>query len=315
MSNLFNPKISIVIPVYNGANFLREAIDCALSQTYDNFEVIVVNDGSTDGGATEEIALSYGDKIRYFKKENGGVSSALNKGIELMEGEYFSWLSHDDKYTPDKLMNAVEALSAFENKDKILAYSGGNLINESGEAVKPFSINFPTDRLTLTEELLLCSTSGNTLNGCALLIPKSAFDECGLFDESLRYSQDAFMWYKMFLSGYSVIYTGKADVMYRLHRSQTSQTRKDLYVRDALFVAREVAPKFAEHSADVLYSFAKRNAIMRNTEVVELCRQIAKEKRAFSLLKRIKLRVFGFYGRFRGTVKKVYYRLILRVKV
>ena len=85
--------------------------------------------------------------------------------------------------------------------------------------------------------------------------------------------------------------------------------------RDALFVAREVAPKFAEHSADVLYSFAKRNAIMRNTEVVELCRQIAKEKRAFSLLKRIKLRVFGFYGRFRGTVKKVYYRLILRVKV
>lgn len=311
----FNPKISIVIPVYNGSNFLGEAIDCALSQTYNNFEVIVVNDGSTDGGATEEIALSYGDKIRYFKKENGGVSSALNYGIKVMEGEYFSWLSHDDKYTPYKLENSVKALSAFEKKDKILAYSGGNLINESGEAVKPFSINFPTDRLTLSEELLLCSASGNTLNGCALLIPKSAFEEFGLFDESLRYSQDIFMWYKMFLGGYSVIYTGEADVMYRIHSSQTSQTRKDLFAKDSLFVAQEITPKLVEWGGEILYCFAKRNAIMRNTEVVKLCRRVAKEKKPFSLFKRIKLRIFGFYGKFRGTIKKVYYRLILRVKI
>ena len=73
-----DPKISIVIPVYNGSNYLANAIDCALRQTYKNVEVIVVNDGSTDGGATEEIALSYGEKIRYFHKSNGGESSALN---------------------------------------------------------------------------------------------------------------------------------------------------------------------------------------------------------------------------------------------
>ena len=98
-----NPLVSIIIPVYNGSNYLSQAIDSALAQTYKNIEIIVVNDGSKDDGATEKIALSYGDKIRYYAKENGGVSSALNYGIEKMKGEYFSWLSHDDKYTPSKI--------------------------------------------------------------------------------------------------------------------------------------------------------------------------------------------------------------------
>ena len=78
------PLVSIIIPVYNGANYLAEAIDSALAQTYNNVEVIVVNDGSNDNGATERVALSYGDKIKYFAKENGGVSSALKYGIEKM---------------------------------------------------------------------------------------------------------------------------------------------------------------------------------------------------------------------------------------
>ena len=65
-----NPKVSIVIPVYNGENYMKEAIDSALAQTYDNCEIIVVNDGSTDH--TDMIAKSYGHKIRYFSKDNGG---------------------------------------------------------------------------------------------------------------------------------------------------------------------------------------------------------------------------------------------------
>ena len=99
---MFHPKISIVILVYNGANFLSQAIDTALAQTYDNIEIIVVNDGSNDDGATGQVALSYGDKINYFSKPNGGVSSALNYAIEKMQGDYFSWLSHDDLYEPEK---------------------------------------------------------------------------------------------------------------------------------------------------------------------------------------------------------------------
>ena len=84
----FNPKVSIVIPVFNGSNYLKEAIDSALAQTYKNIEIIVVNDGSDDKGETEKIAKSYGSKIKYFKKENGGVATALNFGIKKMTGKY-----------------------------------------------------------------------------------------------------------------------------------------------------------------------------------------------------------------------------------
>src|SRR5258708_2119463 len=98
------PLVSIVIPVFNGADFLREAIDSALAQTYPRKEIIVVNDGSTDGGATESITKAFGGKIRYFFKPNGHVASALNYGIANMAGDYFSWLSHDDMYYPNKIV-------------------------------------------------------------------------------------------------------------------------------------------------------------------------------------------------------------------
>ena len=71
MKSDFNPKVSIVIPVYNGRNYMRDAIDSALAQTYKNIEVIVINDGSNDNGETDKIAKSYGNRIRYFSKENG----------------------------------------------------------------------------------------------------------------------------------------------------------------------------------------------------------------------------------------------------
>ena len=101
--NSRKPLVSIVIPVYNGANYLRQAIESALGQTWENCEILVVNDGSDDGGDTEQAALEFKDRIRYFRKENGGVASALNYGIQRMQGEYFSWLSHDDWYYPDKI--------------------------------------------------------------------------------------------------------------------------------------------------------------------------------------------------------------------
>ena len=105
------------MPVYNGANYVREAIDSALAQTYDNIEIIVVNDGSSDGGRTEEICLAYGDKIRYFSKPNGGVASALNLAVREMTGEYFSWLSHDDLYYPQKNRKAI-GFSARQGKSE-----------------------------------------------------------------------------------------------------------------------------------------------------------------------------------------------------
>ena len=97
------PLVSIIIPVFNGSDYLAEAIDSALNQTYTNIEILVINDGSNDLERTKSIAHLYGEKIRYFEKKNGGVSSALNLGIKEMKGEYFSWLSHDDNFNDTKI--------------------------------------------------------------------------------------------------------------------------------------------------------------------------------------------------------------------
>ena len=103
-----NPLVSIIIPVYNGENFVIEAIESALNQTYENIEVIVVNDGSVD--RTEELITPYLRRLKYIKKENGGVSSALNLGIKESQGEYVSWLSHDDIYYPEKIKKQINFL-------------------------------------------------------------------------------------------------------------------------------------------------------------------------------------------------------------
>ena len=104
------PLVSVAIPVYNGANYIRDAIDSVLAQTYPNLEVLIVNDGSRDEGLTEEIALSYGDRIRYFFKSNGGVASALNLALKEAKGDYFCWLSHDDIYLSEKVAREMEVL-------------------------------------------------------------------------------------------------------------------------------------------------------------------------------------------------------------
>ena len=132
MKKEFKPKITIAIPVYNGSNFMKVAIDSAIAQTYDNKEILVINDGSTDNGETEKIALSYGNKIRYIKKENGGVATALNLAIKEMKGEYLSWLSHDDMYKPFKLEKQVEVLNKLQDKNTII-FSNVELIDERGD--------------------------------------------------------------------------------------------------------------------------------------------------------------------------------------
>lgn len=316
---VFNPKVSIVIPVYNGSNYLENAIRCALSQTYQNLEVIVVNDGSTDDGATDQIARSFGDQIRYFSKPNGGVSSALNLGIREMTGDYFSWLSHDDAYTPEKVVDSVNALKAAGAMDgHTLAYCGGYHIDEKGRNVRPFSNELEIGKVYSGTEMVNYVCEHGTLNGCCMLIPKTVFARCGGFNESLRYSQDSLMWYQMFLQGFGMVYDGKPNVMYRLHASQTSHTRHELFEKDADAIAEILAPnlrKVSTKNNNLLYKYALRMAKYRCSMVVDTMQKHADAECAFSLSQKLKLRTVLLYGNVRGSLKNIYYRCVLRVKV
>lgn len=223
-NNIFNPLVSIVIPVYNGANYVSEAIESALKQTYKNIEIIVVNDGSTDN--TEKIVKKYGDKIRYFYKENGGVASALNLGIKNMKGEYFSWLSHDDVYYPNKIERQIEELKNI-NKDNIL-YSGFELINDKSELLYAWEIASKNEYRKLNNSFYALLLSG--LNFCSLLIPKKVFYEVDFFNEDLKCTQDYDLLFKIFKNGYKIKYMPEVLLQNRIHENQDTKQKLKIVV-------------------------------------------------------------------------------------
>lgn len=207
-----NPLVSVIIPVYNGSNYLRQAIDSALTQTYQHREVIVVNDGSNDGGKTENIARSYGDRIRYFYKENGGVASALNKGIKEMHGAYLSWLSHDDVYLPEKLALQIIHLSRFNKK--VILYGDFEFIDKNStylKTVRKGNIDPRHFRYYLV--------TSNPIHGCTALIPKECFDKVGLFDETLKSTQDYAMWFNL-AEHYDFVHISDVLIKSRFHSEQ-----------------------------------------------------------------------------------------------
>lgn len=214
----FAPRISVVVPVYNGANYLAEAIDSALAQTYPDVEVLVIDDGSRDNGQTERIAQGYGTRIRYIQKENGGVASALNLGIQEMTGDYFSWLSHDDVYHPDKLAVQVEHLRRLENRDTVL-YSAYERI-DARSVVTGNSLGEPR------HEDPVLAILATTIGGCTMLIPRRYFEKVGLFNESLPSTQDNEMWLRIALSGAPFRYIHQPLIQSRHHPDQGSATMK-----------------------------------------------------------------------------------------
>ncbi len=225
--NKYNPLVSIIIPVYNGSNYMREAIDSAINQTYDNIEIIVVNDGSTDNGETERIALSYGEKIKYYKKENGGCASALNFGISKMQGEWFSWLSHDDVYLPDKVKSAIDCINNNNLNDNTIVVCGSMVINKEGKQL-PHKTSKKNPCIVSHNEMFARFMKGLSLNGCSLLIPKAALEKLGDFSTEYIYILDWIYWLDLSIAGYNFYMYPDILVKNRKHIDQVSVKKKQL---------------------------------------------------------------------------------------
>ena len=223
-----NPKVSIIIPVYNGENYLEEALKSALNQTYKNIEIIVVDDGSKD--KTEKICEKYKNKIKYLKKENGGVATALNLALENMTGDYFSWLSHDDLYYKNKIEEQISALEEYD--DKTILFSEYDLIDKKGKVYA--KVTFPESELKKKQSLSLMN---GYINGITLLIPKKAFEECGNFNTNLWCTQDYDLWFKFMSKGYRFKLVNKTLASSRQHPNQTTyQSSKTLTEGNELWI-------------------------------------------------------------------------------
>ncbi len=221
----FSPSVSIVIPVYNGADYLADAIDSALAQTYDNVEVIVVNDGSSDEGASKAVALTYGERVRYVEKPNGGVATALNRGVTEMNGDYFSWLSHDDLYLPNKIESQINALAQMPDPARCVVYGDCAVFSGDPGTAKPLPLPSapPGDFRRFI-------TMSNELHGCTLLVPRLAFAEHGGFNSALRTTQDYDLWFRM-AAGFTFVHLPGVVVLARNHPGQGSH-RSDLVLQE-----------------------------------------------------------------------------------
>jgi len=251
-----NPKVSVVIPVYNGSNYLREAIESALGQTYENIEVIVVNDGSNDGGKTEEIAKSYGNRIRYFYKENGGVASALNLGIRNMEGEYFSWLSHDDVYYPNKIEDQIRYLYGLE-KDDIIIYSDLELIDNRSKFLRQVKLPKIESKRLISALLLQ-----RFIHGCTLLIPKKYFEGENPFNENLKTTQDYDLWFRLMID-YEFVHLDKVLVKSRQHSEQGIRTLRKSHTRECNKLFVPLMQKLEKQEPECFLGESKRRYFVR----------------------------------------------------
>lgn len=232
------PLVSIVIPVYNGADFLRDAIESALAQTYQKIEIIVVNDGSTDEGATASIARSFGDRIRYLEKANGHVASALNHGIANMNGEYFSWLSHDDMYYPEKIATQVRALEEWNSRTVV--YSDYETVDVATGARREYRM--PATR---PEKFRWSITVASRIHGCTLLIPRICFSECGVFDTALRTTQDYDMWFRI-AEHFRFVHVTGVLVTSRLHPGQDTHRLRGIVLEECDTLLAGFIPKLKD---------------------------------------------------------------------
>ncbi len=212
------PKISVVIPVYNRGNFVRESIDSVLTQTFQDFEVIAIDDGSTDHSLS--VLQSYGSKIKVLTQVNQGQGIARNFGIEHARGDFIAFLDSDDLWEPSKLKRQIDSLDA---SNSAWIYSDAYIFENSPENVirliSDQSSQFSGD---IAQQLLL----KDFIVTSSVMVQGEVFQTTGLFTAAPK-AEDWDLWLRI-ASRYSIEHIPECLVGYRLHPSMISTAQSPL---------------------------------------------------------------------------------------
>jgi glycosyltransferase involved in cell wall biosynthesis len=232
------PTVSITLCCYNSEPFLEATLESIVAQTYRNWELVIVNDGSRD--ATEEIVKRYvaqGWPITYHYQPNAGLGAARNKALELSRGKFVALIDHDDLWTADKL---ERQLPLFAKPQVGLVYSGAEVVGLDGRVLRSY---MPPERMyrgkVLNElflaDFLACSTA---------VLRRSAIDEVGAFRPELTITEEYELWFRI-AEKFEFDYIEEPLMKWRLHSSNaTWNSRK---VRDeSTLVLREVLARHPE---------------------------------------------------------------------
>jgi len=205
------PLVSAIIPNYNYARYVGEAVESALGQTYPNIEVIVVDDGSTDNSL--EVLQQYRERIKIIEQKNSGVCVARNRGVAESTGEYIAFLDADDVWLPEKIEKQVAKLAS--GKDLGLVHVGVIDIDASGNELATHLNGMAGD---VSVELMMFEKAVILGGGSGVMIPRTVFNKVEGFDETLSTSADWDLYFRI-SSAYSVGFIGEPLLRYRLHGS------------------------------------------------------------------------------------------------
>lgn len=277
-------NISVVIPVYNGKKYIEKAIRSVALQTVPPYEIIVVDDGSTDDSALIVGELSKKYPIKLFQKENAGQSSARNYGVRFSNGDLIAFLDQDDIWYPNHLEELVKPFLENSYPEIGWVYS---TVDEIGENEELYTI----DVLSTGNSIHPKKTIGQCLSVDMFVIPsatlvlKKAFDEVGGFDERLSGYEDDDLFVNIFRKGYGNVFINKSLSQWRIHGRSCSFSTKmgtsriiyakkllerygDDYVRGCKYRTDIILPRFAK----IIISEYKRGILFNNNNYAKQMR-------------------------------------------
>lgn len=255
------PKVSIVLPVYNGEKYLCESIESVLNQTFKNFELIIVNDASEDN--TLNIIQKYAQKDSRIKilshLENKGISYSLNDGFDISVGEYRSWTSDDNYYAPEAIENMVEYLDTHPNCDMVYT------------TFKVLNLKENTEKIVKTPISPLLIIKLDPCGACFLYRTTIA-KKIGGYDKTYPLVQDYEYWLRMYLQG-NIEYLDKSLYTWRLHDQCQTIKYSDELIREDFLLKDKYYPlykeKFPQETTEYVEIYFRQRKLTKAIESAE----------------------------------------------
>ena len=267
MSQEREPYVSVIMPSYRVSQYIREAVESALAQTFKDFEIIVVNDGSPDTEELERVLAPYMGRLVYVKQENRGCSGARNTAIMAARGRYLALLDPDDIWEPNYLEVQVGMLERDPSID--LVYPNATIFGDLPDSGRLFMDLSPSEGEVTFESLV--SQKCNVM--ISVTARREAIIRAGMFDESLFSAEDFDMWLRLIHAGSRIAYHRQPLVRYRRRRGSLSS--------DPAWMCRNVLKVFQKAEETLDLSPREREAVARQRVRFDALLSLYEGKKAF----------------------------------
>ena len=251
------PAVTVVIAAYNAAHYISQALDSVQAQTFSDYEVIVVNDGSSDCDELERILHSHPLPIIYLSQPNSGVSAARNAAIKIAKGKFYAQLDADDQWLPEYL--EVQLGLLVDNPDVALVYPNATIITDGSDVQLEFMQISPSEGEVNFETLVRQKCTVMT----CVTARMEAIKNAGMFDQNLRSCEDFDLWLRIVKNGGRIIYHRRVLALYRRHAGSLSSDRVWM-TRNLLAVFEKCAgaPDLTTAETEILNEQITRNRAM-----------------------------------------------------